>query len=218
MANHLDRVHECVPRISALRRRCRAAGAVAAYVDRSYALNIFLPKTRFGLSEIQWKLTGDRIEKLLSELDQAYVSVCRGCVFFMCMSRVPIHIYNMIYSKSSSESKEFRLFWQVTIPKMKIETTFELKEALSSLGISDIFGFNADLSGIADPPPPLISQATHKAIIEVDEDGTTAAAATLFKAQWKSLRVTVPIEFRADHPFLFILTKDKNPLFMGQFM
>ncbi|KAK6012073.1 hypothetical protein OSTOST_22785, partial [Ostertagia ostertagi] len=54
------------------------------YVDRSYALNIFLPKTRFGLSEIQWKLTGDRIEKLLSELDQAYVSVCsapRLCVF-----------------------------------------------------------------------------------------------------------------------------------------
>ncbi|KAK6028099.1 hypothetical protein OSTOST_05863, partial [Ostertagia ostertagi] len=107
---------------------------------------------------------------------------------------------------------------------MKIETTFKLKEALSSLGISDIFGFNADLSGIAEPPPPLISQATHKAIIEASfyvlliEDGTTAAAATLFKAQWKSLRVTVPIEFRADHPFLFILTKDKNPLFMGQFM
>ncbi|PIO53812.1 hypothetical protein TELCIR_24839, partial [Teladorsagia circumcincta] len=42
------------------------------YVDRSYAFNIVLPKTRFGLSEIRWKLTGERIEKLLSELDQAY--------------------------------------------------------------------------------------------------------------------------------------------------
>ncbi|KAK6040675.1 hypothetical protein COOONC_21820 [Cooperia oncophora] len=106
---------------------------------------------------------------------------------------------------------------QVTIPKMKIETNLELRETLVTMGITDIFTEHADLTGIAETPQLQVSQVAHKAVIEVDEDGTTAAAATVFKVKWKSLSTAVPIDFRADHPFLFVLTKDKNPLFMGQF-
>ncbi|KAK6050134.1 hypothetical protein COOONC_12361 [Cooperia oncophora] len=135
---------------------------------------------RFGLNELRPKLTGEKIQQLLSKLETTFVSI--------------------------------------TIPKMKIETDFKLKEALMAMGVTNMFSDKADLTGIAEKPPLKVSGAAHRAIIEVDEEGTTAAAATLFKVTPKSGFLKLPLKFRADHPFLFILTKDKNPLFMGQFV
>ncbi|ETN69679.1 hypothetical protein NECAME_15156 [Necator americanus] len=101
---------------------------------------------------------------------------------------------------------------------MKIETDFKLKEALMTLGITEMFSDSADLTGIASSPPLKVSDAAHKALIEVDEEGTTAAAATFFKIIPLSLNLEQPKIFTADHPFVFILTKNNNPLFMGQFV
>ncbi|WKY13027.1 hypothetical protein Q1695_004109 [Nippostrongylus brasiliensis] len=150
------------------------------YEDTSYAFNIFLPKTRFGLADYRKKLDGAKVQQLLANLKHTYIS----------------------YS----------------IPKMNIETDFPLKDALICFGITDVFDANADLSGIASEPPLRISDASHRAIIEVDEEGTTAAAATVFKIVPLMARMEVPKQFTADHPFLFVLTKDSNPLFMGQFL
>ncbi|KIH62029.1 serine proteinase inhibitor [Ancylostoma duodenale] len=115
-------------------------------------------------------------------------------------------------------SKLQETFITLAIPKMKIETNYELKGALIKMGITDLFNSNADLSGISKSPPLHISDALHNAIIEVDEEGTTAAAATMFLPVGSALILEKPKEFIADHPFMFILTKDKNPLFMGQFV
>ncbi|VDM52692.1 unnamed protein product [Angiostrongylus costaricensis] len=115
-----------------------------------------------------------------------------------------------------SNSEE--LFTQVTIPKMKIETDFDLKQALMNMGVTEVFSDNADLSGIASDPPLKVSEAAHKAIIEVDEEGTTAAAATLFKIVPMMAIMERPKLFVADHPFMFLLTKNNNPLFIGQFV
>ncbi|EPB67248.1 hypothetical protein ANCCEY_13661 [Ancylostoma ceylanicum] len=101
---------------------------------------------------------------------------------------------------------------------MKIETKYKLKEALIAMGVTDLFSSSADLSGITRSPPLHISGALHNAIIEVDEEGTTAAAATMLMLAGSGLITKKPKEFIADHPFMFILTKDKNPLFMGQFV
>ncbi|KAK6045735.1 hypothetical protein COOONC_16760 [Cooperia oncophora] len=117
------------------------------YADRSFAFNIFLPKTRFGLDEVRSKLTGEKIQQLLSKLETTFVSI--------------------------------------TIPKMKIETDFKLKEALMAMGVTNIFSDKADLTGIAEKPPLKVSRAAHRAIIEVDEEGTTAAAVTLFEENTK---------------------------------
>ncbi|KHJ75871.1 hypothetical protein OESDEN_24512 [Oesophagostomum dentatum] len=106
----------------------------------------------------------------------------------------------------------------IGIPKMKIETNYGLKEALLKMGATDMFSSKANLSGISKEPPLQITDATHKAIIEVDEEGTTAAAATAMMAAGSAFIQEEPKEFTADHPFLFFLTKDKNPLFMGHFM
>ncbi|KAK6056991.1 hypothetical protein COOONC_05497 [Cooperia oncophora] len=99
---------------------------------------------------------------------------------------------------------------------MNIETNFELKEALIAMGVTQMFSDNADLTGITKSPPLKVSNAAHRAIIEVDEAGTTAAAATVITVIPLSLPSQPPVQFRADHPFLFILTKNNNPLFMGQ--
>ncbi|WKY13016.1 hypothetical protein Q1695_004104 [Nippostrongylus brasiliensis] len=105
----------------------------------------------------------------------------------------------------------------VAIPKMKIETDFALKEALKSMGIEDIFTDTANFSGMIEGDPAThVSNALHKAVIEVDESGTSAAAATSVRAGYKSLIKAV--SFVADHPFMFILTKNRNPIFMGQYV
>ncbi|KAK6758049.1 hypothetical protein RB195_015704 [Necator americanus] len=105
----------------------------------------------------------------------------------------------------------------ITIPKIKIETNFKLKEALVAMGATEMFTKNADLSGIVKAPPLYVSKAAHKAIIEVDEAGTTAAAATMMEIMAGS-GMGEPKSFVADHPFMFVLTKDRNPLFIGQFV
>ncbi|VDM82852.1 unnamed protein product [Strongylus vulgaris] len=102
---------------------------------------------------------------------------------------------------------------------MKLETNYKLKEALQAMGITDLFNAQANLTGIAEAQL-MVSEAAHRAIIEVDEEGTTAAAATYFKLLLMSARPDqkpIPKIFKADHPFIFILTKDGNPLFIGQF-
>ncbi|WKY13030.1 hypothetical protein Q1695_004110 [Nippostrongylus brasiliensis] len=108
-------------------------------------------------------------------------------------------------------------FWY-KIPKMKIDTDFKLKEALIAMGLSEMPTDKADFSGITNSPPLKISDAAHRAIIEVDEDGTTAVAATVLVAVGSGMPVDQPKIFYADHPFWFVLTKDNNPLFMGQFV
>ncbi|XGW30216.1 hypothetical protein V3C99_009310 [Haemonchus contortus] len=151
------------------------------YLDTSYALNIILPKSRFGLNEVRSRLTGERIQSLLSKLKDTYISI--------------------------------------TIPKMKIETDFKLKEALIGMGVTEMFSNNANLTGITKEPPLKVSNAAHRAIIEVDENGTTAAAATVLTVRATgALMREEPVKFQANHPFMFILTKDSNPLFMGQFV
>ncbi|CAJ0588940.1 unnamed protein product, partial [Cylicocyclus nassatus] len=73
------------------------------------------------------------------------------------------------------------------------------------------FTSQANLTGISDLPL-YVSKAVHRALIEVDEKGTIAAAATFFiKVHLQRRNVKKPKMFIADHPFLFILTKKKQP-------
>ena len=108
----------------------------------------------------------------------------------------------------------------VYFPKFKMETEYELKNPLSALGMPLAFSDAADFSNITGGKDLKISSVIHKAFIEVDEEKTEAAAATAVVMKMTSMAPSpkAPLEFRADHPFLFIIRSrnDGAILFMGQ--
>ena len=114
-----------------------------------------------------------------------------------------------------------RAHLDVSLPKFRIETRYELSEDLRALGMIDPFdGARADFAGMAtEPEPPVyISAVIHKAFVEVSEEGTEAAAATaVVTAQPDSADTPA---FYANRPFLFLIRDSKRGtiLFMGRVM
>ncbi|HKI33811.1 MAG TPA: serpin family protein [Gemmataceae bacterium] len=104
----------------------------------------------------------------------------------------------------------------VSLPKFKTTSEFELKDQLSALGMKKAFGPGADFSGISSTELQ-ITAVVHKAFIDVNEEGTEAAAATGVAVGDKGGPPSLQ-EFRADHPFLFLIrdTRTDNVLFLGR--
>ena len=78
----------------------------------------------------------------------------------------------------------------------------------------------ADLSGISSQERISLSAVIHKAFVDVNEEGTEAAAATGVVATTVSLELNEPAVFRADHPFIFVIRDNRTGsiLFMGRFI
>ncbi|MEN3012053.1 MAG: serpin family protein [Dictyoglomus thermophilum] len=109
---------------------------------------------------------------------------------------------------------------EIYFPKFKIEKRYILNEPLIKLGMSDAFDdMLADFSTMTGSRDLYISKVIHQSFIEVNEEGTEAAAATAVIMSGKSISLGPKI-FKADHPFLFfIIHKPTNTiLFMGRFI
>jgi serpin B len=111
----------------------------------------------------------------------------------------------------------------LTLPKFKMTQQFGLAGTLSAMGMRQAFQKDAaDFSGmIADSHNRLyISAVIHKAYIDVNEEGTEAAAATgiLMARPTAVMRPRPPVIFRADHPFLFLIRDNRSGsiLFLGR--
>uniref|UniRef100_H0ZPD1 Serpin family E member 3 n=1 Tax=Taeniopygia guttata TaxID=59729 RepID=H0ZPD1_TAEGU len=95
----------------------------------------------------------------------------------------------------------------IFLPRFSIQSLFDLKTVLSALGIRDAFDpITANFKGISEQDSLYISEAIHKAEIEVTEDGTKASGAT---AMVLLKRSRTPI-FKADRPFTFFLRQAKT--------
>ncbi|KAK8936389.1 Serpin-ZX [Platanthera zijinensis] len=106
------------------------------------------------------------------------------------------------------------------VPKFKISFNFDASDVLKQLGLKSIFGSSsADLGGIclesSGVEPLFVSNILHEAAVEVDEEGTTAAATTVIIGLGSCY--TPPVDFVADHPFIFVVREDKTGaiLFFG---
>ncbi|MHA1191675.1 MAG: serpin family protein, partial [Promethearchaeota archaeon] len=108
----------------------------------------------------------------------------------------------------------------VYFPKFKIETSYELNETIRNLGMTSAFSDGANFSGISKDPPRYISHIIHKAYVEVNERGTEAAAVTALRVIGGALGPAKPPDFRADHPFIFLLidSNTRTILFIGKVM
>jgi len=109
----------------------------------------------------------------------------------------------------------------VSMPRFRMTGEFQLKSTLVSMGMPNAFQATANFSGMTGKDDLKISNVIHKAFVEVNEEGTEAAAATatvMGLATAMGPRETML--FRADHPFLFVIRDEKSGaiLFMGRFV
>lgn len=111
------------------------------------------------------------------------------------------------------KKREIRVF----LPKFKMRSQFSLSQTLASMGMPDVFTSKADFSGMTDNKNLYISAVIHQAFVDVNEEGTEAAAATAVAMTLLSMPSPPPV-FRADHPFLFLIlhNSSKSILFLGR--
>jgi serpin B len=156
------------------------------YKGNKLSMVVLLPREIEGIKEVEDTLTAESLNTLLSK----------------------------IYQKAKIYQREVDVY----LPKFKFAWgTFSLKDDLIALGVRDAFDFEgtADFSGINGGGGIWISDVFHKAFVEVNEEGTEAAAAT-----GGAITASIAPEFRADHPFIFIIKDNKSSsiLFMGKVM
>uniref|UniRef100_A0A3P9ITF8 Serpin B6 n=1 Tax=Oryzias latipes TaxID=8090 RepID=A0A3P9ITF8_ORYLA len=102
----------------------------------------------------------------------------------------------------------------VRLPGFQMEEKCDLKKVLTRMGMVDAFD---QAKGMSGTKKLFLSEATHKAVLEMNEEGTEAAAAT--EAGWCFIRRIPKSYFFADHPFLFFIhhNLNRNILFTGRF-
>ncbi len=100
----------------------------------------------------------------------------------------------------------------IFIPKFKIINDRIINDHLSELGMRIAFGVEADFTNIANDPSLFIDYVRHKVVVEVDEEGTEASAATIV-----AMTKSYPPDFVVNHPFIFIIRDEISGsiLFMG---
>jgi len=120
------------------------------------------------------------------------------------------------WMESLSDETEVNVY----LPKFKVEYKKELIPDLTQLGMGIAFSDFADFTKINKNGGLYISSVKHKTFIEVDEEGTEAAAVTSVTVSLTSAGGggDVSIEFRADHPFIYVIREKYTGaiMFMGK--
>jgi serpin B len=104
----------------------------------------------------------------------------------------------------------------IALPRFRTTHALDLVPPLEALGLRSAFSQAADFSGLDGSKDLYITGAFHKAFVDVNEEGTEAAAATGAVAGVRAVHDVH--QFRADHPFIFLIRDVRSGaiLFMGR--
>ena len=103
----------------------------------------------------------------------------------------------------------------LSMPRFKTEFRADLIPPFKSAGMTKVFDpAQSDLSGLtgvsSQGAKPTIDQIVHRAVIEVAEEGTEAAAATAVVITTRTMSAGGPEQFQIDRPFMFLIAEDKT--------
>lgn len=110
------------------------------------------------------------------------------------------------YLRSDAQEREVAL----SLPKFDVSDENTLSDALKLLGMKDVFSADADFSGLSDVPMCL-EEVLQKVRVQLDEDGTKAAAATAVSLKcMAAMNPEPPVEMTVDRPFAFLIVDGKT--------
>jgi serpin B len=157
------------------------------YAGNDLSMIILLPNTTFGLNEVRQASLSDLERKLTADHLHAW------------LTKLDL----------AGARKTF-----VGLPRFTTTQSFELADPLKSLGMASAFGDAANFSGMDGTTNLIISDVIHKAFVEVNEEGTEAAATTSVHLKARSMSGS----FIADHPFIFLIRENGSGtlLFLGR--
>lgn len=127
-------------------------------------------------------------------------------------------VIDTVNEDSFSEWRESMVeeYVDIYLPKFKVETKYQLNDYLKQLGMVTPFTTSADFSGMNGFKELFISRVVHKAFIDVNEEGTEAAAATAVIMERLNMEPE-RIVFDCNHPFMYLIQHKQTGtiLFMG---
>ena len=179
--------------------------------DTTVKLPLMHQKHEFGYWENEW----------LQVLEMPYKDKSLSLVALLPKEKSGISkleqkltLENMMIWQKNLRTRKVVVFF----PKFKIDSKFSLSRILATMGMHDAFDpSRADFSAMVGKKELNISAVIHKAFVEVNEEGTEAAAATGIVVGVTSIAPSPPI-FKADHPFVFFIRDNASQsiLFLGR--
>ncbi|MEN8229306.1 MAG: serpin family protein [Bacteroidota bacterium] len=159
------------------------------YGDSAFSMVVMLPTPRNG---VDLPSPGNELSDLVAKLDGAHWD-------------------------SWFENSWFTAV-QLDMPKFKYGWKDLLNDPLINLGLGVAFSDGADFTRITPSGDIYISRVIHQTFIDVQEEGTEAAAATIVEMSWTSAGGGSPIQFKADRPFLYVIKENSTGaiLFIGK--
>lgn len=138
---------------------------------------------------------------------------------YVLMSDYDIAATEVLNKALEEEKLNIKSYVKLSMPKFEISNSESLSGKLYDIGMKTPFGESADFRKMFDEGNMWIMDILHATYIKVDEKGTEAAAVTGVGMGGSSGRPPIPVEFKLNKPFAFIIRDDTNGeiLFMGRY-